>query len=98
MALERDKESEKFGLPLRPFLYTLDQIADFLSVTERTLKVTYIYFDGIHTGRPPRSKIVAKNITPDTDKSTWRVHEHELVRWLRHVGFKVYDASVVRSR
>jgi hypothetical protein len=97
--VSRETDAVKFGLPLRPMLYTLDQVADFLSVEVRQLKLTYLYFDGVHVGRPPRSKIVCRNIRPEDgpDNQEWRVAEKELIRWLRFCGWRVYDRAVVGS-
>lgn len=88
--------AERFGLPPKAFLYTLDQIAYMLSMTEQTLKRTYIYFDTVHVGKPPKDKLLARNIAPDDSKTPeWRVSEKEFTRWLKRIGFRVYDRGIV---
>lgn len=97
-------EGPKVGLPPRVFLYTIDQIAALLSVDPRTVKTSYLYFDGINVGPVPRDKLMARNIDPDYrppshaepeghGKAEWRVAENELIRWLKHKGFRLYDTG-----
>lgn len=84
------------GLPIRPFLYTLDQISDLLSVGTRELRENYLYFDGVSTGPVPRGRMMARNIGPEDKRPQWRVAEAEFIRWLRHKGFRIYDTSRLR--
>lgn len=85
----------ELGLPGKPFLYTLDQIADLFGVALDRVKHEFIYFDNISTGMKPRDRMLARNIST-TDRADWRVAEEELKRWLKHMGFRVYDRSSVR--
>jgi hypothetical protein len=39
--------SRRVGLPMRPFLYTLDQISTLLEIDQRTLKLHYIFYEGL---------------------------------------------------
>lgn len=90
-------EAEKFGLPLRVFLYTLDQIATLIQVDLKTLKGSYIHYEERSVGYRRHEQMSARNIAPDGDKPDWRVAEGEFVRWLRYKGFKIYNrASVLR--
>lgn len=84
------------GLPVRPFLFTLDQIADLLAIEMRTLRSRYIYFHGVSSGGRPKDRLQAINIAPQGENAEWRVSEQELKRWLRYMGFNIYDRASVR--
>lgn len=85
----------ELGLPPRPFLYTLDQIADLISLDLPNLKRSHVYFVDVTPGTKPPGKMLARNIG-ERDRPDWRVAEEELRRWLRHKGFRVYDRSQLR--
>lgn len=72
-------------LPPRPFLYTLDQVADLLAVSN---VAPYIFYDGRSTGTPPKDKMLARNIAPSGDRPEWRIEEQELIRWFKRTGFR----------
>jgi hypothetical protein len=82
---------ESVGLPIRPFLFTLDQVSTLVQVGEERLKRDYIHYDGRSIGVRPRDRMVAHNIAPEGVKPEWRVAERELIRWLKSRGFRVYD-------
>lgn len=84
------------GLPIRPFLYTLDQISDLIVVGLKPLRANYIFFDGVSTGTRGKDRMLAINIAAEGRNPDWRVAEEELKRWLRHKGFRVYDTSRLR--
>ena len=95
------------GLPPRTFLYTFDQIAALLQVEVATVKNRYIYYDGLNVGAIPRKVMLARNIDPEYrlptleepegyGKAEWRVAEAELIRWLRVMGFRIYDTGWVQ--
>jgi hypothetical protein len=86
---------QEVNIPMRPFLYTLDQIAALLSVDTRALQRSYLFYAGRSTGARRKDLILAHNIAPEGDKPEWRVAERELVRWFRYKGFKVVDRSWV---
>lgn len=88
-------DPKKVGLPPRPFLYTLDQIADLLMITPSGLK-EYIHFDGRSVGSPQRTQMVARNIALSGKQPDWRVAEQEFTRWLRVKGFRVYARGFVQ--
>lgn len=79
------------GLPFKPFLYTLDQIADLLSISLPTLKSQHLFYRSRSPGAPHPRQLEAVNLSSDGDKPDWRVQETELIRWLRWKGFRVYD-------
>jgi len=85
-----DRESVR--LPVRPFLYTLDQIGTLLNMTETALKrKRYLFFQNRTPGVWSRDEILTINIAPATDAPEWRVEERELIRWMKRKGFTVID-------
>jgi len=80
-------------LPARPFLYTLDQIATILNITEASLKsMGYLYFEGRTPGSCHPDEVRAVNVSRGiTDKPEWRVEERELIRWMKRRGFRYVD-------
>lgn len=92
----RENTVRDIGLPIRPFLYTLDQIGVLLSLNTSRLQV-YIHYDGRSVGRPKRDKLLARNIAPLGEAADWRVPESELIRWLRNRGFRVRESRWVRT-
>lgn len=83
-------DPESFGLPPRIFLYTLDQIATMLQVSDHTVKTLYLHYDGRSVGNRPADRMVARNIAPAGEKPDWRVAEKELMRWMRYKKFRFY--------
>lgn len=76
---------DKYALPPRPFLYTLDQIATILAYPDEKALHPTIFFEGRTPGATPRKdKMIARNIAPDDEKPEWRVEEEEFIRWMRH--------------
>lgn len=86
---------ERMGLPIRPILYTPDQIATFLSLTEKQVLSQYLYFEGRSTGARRMGLMVARNIAEPKTHPQWRVAERELIRWLKFKGFRLYETGVV---
>jgi hypothetical protein len=86
---------DKMELPPRPFLYTLDQLATILSLSEAKARA-HVYFDGRSIGRKQTDQMMARNIAPATDKPDWRIAEQELIRWMKHKGFKFYARTTIR--
>lgn len=84
------------GLPARVFLFTLDQIAQMINVGERTLKNDYIHFAERTPGARPKRKMMARNIAPEDVSPDWRVTEEEFKRWMRHMGYRLYEVGRVR--
>lgn len=90
-------DREKIGLPLRPFLFTIDQIATMLNLRASQVNAKYIYFEGRSTGSRRLDLMVARNIAPPDERPEWRVAERELLRWLRKKGFRYYDRAVISN-
>lgn len=82
-------DPKRVGLPPRPFLYTFDQIANLLSISETKLKRDFIYYDGVSIGAHSIKHMLAKDIG-DGGKRDWRVAEQELVRWMIYKKIRVY--------
>lgn len=82
--------------PIRPFLYTLDQIASILAIDERELIGVYLFFDGRSTFPKAKHHITARNIAPPQNQPDWRVVEAELIRWMKVLGFEYRSPGTVR--
>lgn len=92
MAGDRRKTEGKaqawVDLPPRQFFYTLDQIAELLSMSTKNLRANYVYFDRVTPTLRRSKQLMARNIAEHTDKPDWRVAEDELVRWMRACRFR----------
>lgn len=79
-------------MPMRPFLFTLDQVAYLIGVTEKDLVENYVYFFGRTEGRyrAGGGYVKAFNIAPSDKPPVWRVSEEDLLRWLESKGYTVY--------
>jgi hypothetical protein len=95
MAENPERDAAKIGLPPRVFLYTLDQIAFLIDVTEATLKSSYVHYEGRSLGAPGRDKIAARNIAPADTTPDWRVSETVFIRWLKFKGYKLLARGYV---
>lgn len=84
------------GLPPRPFLYALDQIAQLTSIDFVHLKASFVFYEGRSIGVRPSKKLLARNIAGEA-KPEWRVAEQELLRWLRACGFRIHERGWLRS-
>lgn len=86
-------QPESVVLPVKPFLYTLDQVAQLLNIeTKKLYSNGWINFHGRSTGIATKQEMVARNIEKDPDKpAEWRIAERELVRWLRLRGYKFHE-------
>lgn len=100
MAIKNEpiQSSRDVGIPPRPFLWTLDQIATILSLETAALQASsYIYYEGRSIGLPSKQLMIARNIAPDDKKPEWRIAERELLRWMRVKGFKYYDTGFIKN-
>lgn len=87
------KDRDAIGLPIRTFLYTVDQIGVLLALEPKVVLRTYLFFEGRSTGACPKDKMKSVNIAPQGEKPEWRVAERELVRWMRYKGFRYYETG-----
>lgn len=93
----RERDRKEIGLPVKPFLYTLDQISVLIEVPVDNLKTHYLHYDGRSIGPRPKDRMLARNIAPAGVTPEWRVAQNEFVRWLRHKGFRYYDRGWINS-
>lgn len=87
--LSRASWAGRVGLPIRPFLYTLDQVATLLDLEVKDMR-DRLYLHGADTGLRPKDRMKAVNIG-SIEHPDWRVAEHEFVRWLRYKGYRYYE-------
>jgi hypothetical protein len=85
-------DRERFGLPTRLFLYTLDQIADMLRVADVS---QFLHYEGITIGIQRRRTMLARNIAPPGAPEQWRVEEQEFIRWMKATGFTSMNRTYV---
>lgn len=83
--------------PVRPFLYTLDQIASLVSIDERELIAVYLFLEGRSLFTPAPHHLHTRNIAPPDKKPDWRVIESEFIRWLRYLGFSYIPPGSVHN-
>lgn len=90
---------ELLGLPIRPFLFTVDQVAQLIGSNERQLTRDdkMAYFDGRSIGFPKRHQLKFRNIAGPDETPEWRCAERELIRWLKVKGFTVKDRGYLES-
>lgn len=74
------------GLPPMLFLFTTDQIAMMLNISEDHLMVSYLYYVGRSSGLKKTHQMDAINIAPEGEKPVWRVNANEFIRWCRRRG------------
>ena len=85
--------AKRIGLPIRTFLYTLDQISVMIEISETELKKSHLYYRGRSIGSVKRELMVAVNIAAEGEKPEWRVAEREFCRWMRTKGFRHYETG-----
>ncbi len=93
-----EEERHRMGLPFRPFLYTLDQIASLLDMPLASLKKDFIHFDGRTTGAFDKHAMMARNIRAAGFEPDWRVAEKELIRWMKLQGWMIYESQWLKSQ
>jgi len=84
---------EKVGLPALAFMFTIDQIASMLNVSEDTVRLVYLYYQGRTSGLKKKHHMMAINIAPDGENASWRVSLEEYRRWLSRMGFRQADLT-----
>jgi phage antirepressor YoqD-like protein len=90
--LNKDEgKPEQIGMPVRPFLYTVDQVCTLLQIKENTLRKLWLYYDRRSTGPRRRDLLLVHDISPEGVDPEWRCTERELIRWLRARGIRVVD-------
>lgn len=76
-------------MPLVTFLFTIEQVAAMIGVSEHDMHYKYCYFLQRSTGRKGKHQVVARNIAPDDEDPQWRISHQDWVRWLSANGFEV---------
>lgn len=84
---------QKVGLPALVFMFTIDQIASMLNVSEDTVKLVHLYYQGRTSGLKKRHHMMAINIAPENQPAMWRVSLEEYRRWLSRMGFRQDDIT-----
>ena len=79
----------KVEMPVRPFLYTMDQVATLLQVNVRDLRAKMVWFRGRSTFAKDNHHLQAINIARPDEKPDWRIEERELLRWFGYKGYEV---------
>lgn len=77
------------NLPPRIFMYTLDQVAGMLGMTEVALR-THIHFNNRNFGKPIARMLLAHDVGMNHKAPEWRISEDELVRYLKLAGFRFH--------
>lgn len=97
MPRDPERDRKQIGLPVRTFLFTLDQIATMLEIDINTLKATLIYWDRRSIGPKEARLIIARNIADPRGKPDWRVSEREFIRWMKFKGYKFHEQTYLRG-
>jgi hypothetical protein len=83
-------------LPERVFLFTVDQIATMMEVSEQQVYDNYLFYEGRSVGVRPKGKMLARDISPeDAPRPEWRVTDREFTRWMRFKGFRFHTRGYV---
>ena len=83
-------QGEPVQLPPRPFLYTVDQLANLLGMNEVKVRDQLLFYVSNDWGKRPPDLLEARNIAPPHTPPDWRVEEKELKRWMKRKGFRFY--------
>lgn len=94
MLSERDLNAT--NVPLRVFLYTIDQLSLMLNIREDMLMRDHIFTDR-EPGYKPKWKMRAHNIAPPEQTPEWRVADKEFIRWLKFKGFRIIERGYVKE-
>lgn len=75
-------------VPKRTFLWTIDQIATMLALSEARVRQEFLYYPGRSSGQV-NGRMIARNINLDQKASPeWRVSDEEWSAFLRRKGFR----------
>lgn len=96
--------SERRGIPRRPIFWTLDQVADMLSLSEMQLVKSYVWFQGQEVGPYRKHYLRAVDLNRGLVHAergrpavNWRIAENELVRWMTFHKLWLYDDPTLMS-
>jgi hypothetical protein len=92
--MPRATNAEIVGLPVRPFLYTIDQISVMTGISENQLLTSHCFFEQRSIGTPDIHLMKARNLNQGTDRPPdWRILDKEFVRWMKAKGFRYYEVG-----
>lgn len=91
-----EERVQLFGLPPRPFFYTIDQAASLLSVDLDAFVRDFVYFVGVTPGVHKKDYLRAVNLAPLGAQEHWRIEASEFVRWLRTRNLRIYERDLFR--
>lgn len=94
--LESEKNIKTIGLPPLVFMFTVDQIASMLAVSEKRVMEAFLYYGERTTGRMPRHQMRTINIAPSNEKAEWRIPSREFLAWCKRMGVKISDFNQIR--
>lgn len=99
MVFEEDRFAPQVSLPIRSFMYTIDQIAHMLNANEKTIRDRYLWYTGRDHGQPG-TKLRAINIAPLEPgvKADWRVSEEDFFLWLKQRGITFHETRIPLRR
>ena len=95
--LKADENMQEVELPVHTFLYTIDQIAYMMNVSEKHLRDKTIWYIGREYGHFNVMRLKAINIRSHGDKPEWRVEEQEFIRFLKARRIKFRMTRVMTS-
>lgn len=86
--LRDDMYKTLLQIPIKMFMYHIDQIASMLDVTELTMKKNMLYYQGRERRKWTQDDLVAVNISRVNAPPEWRISEEEFMRWMKYKGIK----------
>lgn len=87
MSFDEDIFDSEVELPLREFLFRVDQVCAILDVSVTYARDNLLYFQGRDIGRN-RDKIRTINIAPADAKPLWRIPESDFKAWMKMKGIR----------
>lgn len=89
-------DQQSVGLPPLIFMFTIDQLAVMLNITEQHLMTAYLYYVGRSSGIKKAHQMSAINIAPDSAPPEWRISSREFFKWCHRKGITVNQFSGMR--
>ena len=89
------KVEERRGLPIKEFLYTLDQVCYLLAIPMNRIE-RHVRFTGGNFRQDSRARMGAINLIVDGAKNEteWRVPESEVLAYMKARGFAIYERKL----
>ncbi|ADD80839.1 gp053 [Rhodococcus phage ReqiDocB7] len=96
--LRADLMADAIELPLKTFMYTVDQIAYMFDISEKHLREKILFYVGREMKKQDPMMLRAINIRGLNEAAEWRVTEEELIRWCRKRKVNFYTSRHVQTR